>query len=59
MIYIFRAVVLRTQVNIQIIAKLVLMLLHVSTVNCSHPQGAISVEDITIQRDVQVVIHKW
>ena len=59
MIYIFPAVVLCTQVNIQITAKLVLMLLHVSAVNCSHPQGAISFEDIKIQRDVHVVIHKW
>jgi hypothetical protein len=39
-LYIYRAVVLRTQVSLQIIAQLVLLLLHVSAENHSHLQGA-------------------
>ena len=40
MTFIFHAIVLCIQVNFQLIANLVLMLLHVSAVNCSHSQGA-------------------
>jgi hypothetical protein len=57
--FVFRAIALCMQVNFQLIAKLVLMLLHVAAVNYSHPQGAKSFEDITIQRAIHVVIYKW